>query len=49
MEEPQVQLDYLELVNPDTFEPLETACASALAVVAARVGNTRLLDNIVLT
>ncbi len=53
--EPQVQLDYLELVDPDTFEPLTAiegnspSCITGLAVVAARVGTTRLLDNLLLT
>jgi pantoate--beta-alanine ligase len=42
---PEVELDYLELVSPDKLEPLERLDRDALAVVAARVGTTRLIDN----
>jgi pantoate--beta-alanine ligase len=37
--------DYLELVHPDDFTPARTADGELLAVVAARVGGTRLIDN----
>jgi pantoate--beta-alanine ligase len=43
-----VRLDYLEVVNPDTLEPLEHAGAGALVAIAAFLGATRLIDNIVL-
>ncbi len=39
------ELDYLELVSPETLAPLERLDGDALAVVAARVGSTRLIDN----
>jgi pantoate--beta-alanine ligase len=43
----QVELDYFELVNPETLAPIrqriEDGCV--LAVVAARLGGTRLIDN----
>jgi pantoate--beta-alanine ligase len=45
---PQVRLDYVEVVNPDTLDPIEQINADALVAVAAFVGNTRLIDNIVL-
>ncbi len=48
MTEPQVQLDYLRLVDPDTLEDLERARPGALLAVAARVGATRLIDNVLL-
>jgi pantoate--beta-alanine ligase len=42
-----VTLDYLSLVNPDTFEPVTGAYAGpAVLAVAARVGGTRLIDNV---
>jgi pantoate--beta-alanine ligase len=37
--------DYLELVNPDDLAPLKRIDGEVLAVVAARVGDTRLIDN----
>jgi pantoate--beta-alanine ligase len=42
---PEVELDYLELVSPDTLTPLKRLDSDALAVVAARVGAIRLIDN----
>jgi pantoate--beta-alanine ligase len=42
-----VELDYFELVNPDTLAPVgeRIVDGDVLAVVAARVGATRLIDN----
>jgi pantothenate synthetase len=48
-EEPSVRLDYFEIVNPDTLESVEHIDDLALVAVAAFVGGTRLIDNIVLT
>ena len=45
--EPGVRVDYLEIVHPDTLEPAATPDRS-LAAVAAFVGTTRLIDNVVL-
>jgi len=47
-EEPSVRLDYFQIVNPETLEPVESISAPALVAVAAFVGGTRLIDNIVL-
>jgi pantoate--beta-alanine ligase len=46
--EPAVQVDYLALVDPETLLPVEVAAPGALAAVAARVGTTRLIDNLLL-
>jgi pantoate--beta-alanine ligase len=46
--EPGVKLDYLEIVDPDTLETLGEINGAALVAVAAWVGNTRLIDNVVL-
>jgi len=44
--EPGAELDYAELVDPATFLPVDGGFAGgALAVIAARVGATRLIDN----
>jgi pantoate--beta-alanine ligase len=40
-----VEPEYLELVSPDTLAPLERIDGEALALVAARVGPARLIDN----
>jgi pantoate--beta-alanine ligase len=45
--EPQVRLDYFEIVDPDTLDPLDQISRPALAAVAAYVGTTRLIDNTV--
>lgn len=46
--EPSVRIDYFEIVNADTLDPVQEVFPSALAAVAAYVGTTRLIDNIVL-
>jgi pantoate--beta-alanine ligase len=46
--EPGVRLDYLSIVHPVTLEPLENVASGALIAVAAYVGTTRLIDNVVL-
>jgi pantoate--beta-alanine ligase len=47
-EEASVRMDYLEIVNPDTLDPVADVSQGALVAVAAYVGSTRLIDNIVL-
>ena len=47
-EEPSVRLDYLEVVHPDTLDPVAETAQGALVAVAAYVGSTRLIDNIML-
>jgi pantoate--beta-alanine ligase len=47
-EESLVRLDYLEIVDPDTLEPVAEITRPALAAVAAFVGSTRLIDNVLL-
>ena len=41
-----IEPEYLELVEPDTFQALAEIEGPALALVAARVGATRLIDNL---
>lgn len=45
---PHLQLDYVELVDPETLQPLETIEEAGLLAIAAYVGSTRLIDNMVL-
>jgi pantoate--beta-alanine ligase len=47
--EPAAKLDYLEIVDPDTLDPVESVDRPALVAVAAVVGTTRLIDNLILT
>jgi len=46
--EPGARLDYFEAVDPDTLEPETEVSGPTLIAVAAFVGNTRLIDNVVL-
>jgi pantoate--beta-alanine ligase len=46
--EPQIRLDYFEIVDPDTLDPVDQIEHTALAAVAAYVGSTRLIDNRIL-
>ncbi len=43
------RIDYVALVDPETFEPVETIRGPTLAALAVRIENTRLIDNAVLT
>jgi pantoate--beta-alanine ligase len=45
-QEPAVRLDYFEIVDPATLDPVEKLTSPALVAIAAFVGNTRLIDNI---
>jgi pantoate--beta-alanine ligase len=45
-QEPQVRLDYFEVVDPDTLDPVEQITGRTLVAVAAYVGATRLIDNL---
>ena len=44
---PEVRLDYLKIVDPDTLEDVDEIRNGALVAIAAWVGATRLIDNIV--
>jgi pantoate--beta-alanine ligase len=46
-EEHGAKLDYFEVVNPDTLEPVSDVKSGALVAVAAWVGATRLIDNLI--
>ncbi|PZS14230.1 MAG: pantoate--beta-alanine ligase [Solirubrobacterales bacterium] len=41
----QIEPEYLAFVSPDTLTPVRALDGDVLAVVAARVGDTRLIDN----
>ena len=46
--QPGVRLDYLEIVDPETLDPVDDISQRALAAIAAYVGPTRLIDNALL-
>jgi hypothetical protein len=44
---PRFSVDYVDVVDPDTFEQVDDpTTTAALIIAAARLGGTRLLDNI---
>jgi pantoate--beta-alanine ligase len=45
---PAIRIDYIELVDWATLEPVEVAAPGSLFAVAAWVGTTRLIDNTIL-
>jgi pantoate--beta-alanine ligase len=47
-EEPRAALEYLALVNPLQFEPVERVSAGTVGLIAARVGAVRLIDNLIM-
>ena len=46
--EPQVVVEYIAVVEPEELAPVDTADNTTVVAIAARVGGTRLIDNIVL-
>ena len=46
--EPAARLDYFAIVDPDTLEPVDSVSNGTLVAVAAWVGTTRLIDNVIL-
>ena len=46
--EASVRLDYFEIVSPETLDPVEDVSNGALVAVAAYVGTTRLINNLLL-
>ncbi|MBD3380414.1 MAG: pantoate--beta-alanine ligase [Candidatus Omnitrophica bacterium] len=44
-----LEVEYIEIVDPETMEARSDAGANALIAVAARVGGTRLIDNILVS
>lgn len=47
-DEASVRLDYFEIVDPETLEPVAQIAHPALVAVAAFVGTTRLIDNLLI-
>jgi pantoate--beta-alanine ligase len=43
-----VGIDYVEVSDPETLAPLDTAGGNMVLLVAARVGKTRLIDNLLI-
>ena len=46
--EAAVRLDYFEIVDPETLDSVENISGGALVAIAAFVGGTRLIDNILI-
>jgi pantoate--beta-alanine ligase len=46
--DPMLRLEYAEIVHPDTLLPLNDLSRGALIAIAAWIGKTRLIDNILL-
>jgi pantoate--beta-alanine ligase len=45
---PLAAIDYVDILDFETLADIETITSPALAAVAVRFGNTRLIDNIIL-
>jgi pantoate--beta-alanine ligase len=46
---PGFELDYLAIVDPDTLLPVPEAIPGTLIAIAAKVGSTRLIDNLLVS
>ncbi len=47
--EPLVDLEYVEVVDASTLEPIDELTGEALVALAAHVGRARLIDNCTIT
>ena len=45
---PEIKIQYVELVDPETLTPIENVKTRGLLAIAVYLGNTRLIDNIML-
>ena len=45
---PGAVIDYIEIVNPHTLQPLDTIIPGAVMALAVKFGRTRLIDNMVI-
>jgi pantoate--beta-alanine ligase len=45
---PDLTVDYIAIVEPETLTPVSTVTAATIVAIAGRIGGTRLIDNIVL-
>jgi pantoate--beta-alanine ligase len=43
-----VRAEYIAVVEPERLRPVASAAAGTIIAVAARVGATRLIDNVIL-
>ncbi len=46
--EPRAHFEYAEVVHPETLDPVDEIDSEAVALVAARIGPARLIDNTIL-
>jgi pantoate--beta-alanine ligase len=46
--EPRAMMDYAEIVDAESFEPVTMLRGECLALIAARIGATRLIDNMLI-
>lgn len=44
-----IQIDYAEVADPDTLAPLDAMQERIVLLIAAKIGTTRLIDNLVIT
>jgi pantoate--beta-alanine ligase len=43
--QPEISVDYAEIVDANTFDPVRALRGNCYALLAAKVGSTRLIDN----
>ncbi len=47
--EPLAKIDYVNIVNAESIEPVDTISGNILAAIAVYIGKTRLIDNFIIT
>jgi pantoate--beta-alanine ligase len=48
MLEQHLSIDYVAAVDPQTLKPVDTVTGPTVLAIAARVGHTRLIDNVII-
>jgi pantoate--beta-alanine ligase len=46
---PDMKIDYIAVADPETLHELTTITSNAVILIAARIGTTRLIDNLLIT
>jgi len=46
--QPLADIDYVSIADPETLNELDAVKSPALVSLAVKIGNTRLIDNVVL-
>ncbi|MDD5455303.1 MAG: pantoate--beta-alanine ligase, partial [Candidatus Ratteibacteria bacterium] len=47
-QEPSAKIDYIEIRDPETLQPVKKITGSVVILLAVRIGKVRLIDNVII-